>query len=400
MVRTLRHCLFGLASFLAVVFAGLVIAQAAPSPATLVGVRAIGPSPGGLSVAATFRALPAAGGAANAAYYTAPALVSSSTLGGLARGLAARTGPGIAALAAVAAAGWVWDQLDQQFKSPQNPVVPLGPQSWTIVLATPTGYHAATKEALLGACQAHNGKNYCAAAPITQHWSGSYQAVMTQDGEDVGLSASFQLVTTPPDAQPYQPPRTVASDAEIGQILLGQPASWPALLTNADGSPVRTPELMNMAATIGAQVAAGNAPNPSQGWDTGSQGGEPLPGAGQQPQPGEGPGPGEQPEPFELPAFCEWATVVCDLAEWMRDDDFEDDDQEIPEIDPGSFSVPWSSGFGGGSCPQFPAVEVLGAEVEFPTTPLCDLAAYIRPLVLLAAALTAVFVLVGVRRAS
>ncbi|MFO0433549.1 MAG: hypothetical protein ACK50G_03625, partial [bacterium] len=142
---------------------------------------------------------------------------------------------------------------------------------------------------------------------------------MTEDGQDVGLSASFQLVTTPPDAQPFQPPRTVATDAEIGQILLGQPASWPALLTNADGSPVRTPELMTLAGSIGAQVAAGNAPNPSGGWDTGAQGGEPLPGAGQQPQPGEGQGPNpNEPMEVEFPEFCSWATKVCDFIDWFQ----------------------------------------------------------------------------------
>lgn len=397
MVRSLRHALHGLVAFLGVIAVGVVLAQAAP--ATPIGARAIGPAPGGgLTVAATFRALPG-GAAANAAYYTQSVTYSRATLGGLARGLAARSGPGIAALAAIAAGGWVFDQLDQLFKSPQNPQVPLGPQSWNLVLATNTEYYAATREALLGACQSHNGKTYCAAGPITQHWSGSYQAKMLQDGQDVGLIAGFVLVTTPPGAQPFQPPQTIASDAEIGQLLESAPASWPGLITNADGSPVRTPELMNAAASLGAAVAAGGpgAPNPASGWDTGQQVGEPRP----QPNEGQEPGPGEQPEPFELPAFCEWASVVCEFFDWYRDADVPDDGPSVPEQEADAMRVPWASGFGGGSCPADRSITVMeNWEVTFPMTPLCDVAALLRPLLILLAAIVSLYIIVGGTRAT
>lgn len=397
MVRSLRHALHGLVGFLGVIAVGVVLAQAAP--ATPVGARAVGVAPGGgLTVAATFRALPGSG-AANAAYYTQSVTYSRATLGGLARGLAARSGPGIAALAAIAAGGWVFDQLDQLFKSPQNPQVPLGPQSWNLILATNTNHYAATREGLMGACQSFNGVNYCAAAPIVQKPNGAWEAVMLADGRDVGLNAGLILVTTPPDAQPFQPPRRIATDAEIGQLVESSPAAWQGVITNGDGSPVRTPELMNAAATLGAAVATGGpgAPNPTAGWDTGQQVGEPRP----QPNEGQEPGPGEQPEPFELPAFCEWATVVCEFFEWYQDADVPDDGPSVPEQELDAMRVPWSSGFGGGACPADRSVTVMqNWEVTFPMTPLCDVAALLRPLLILLAAIVSLYIIIGGTRAT
>ncbi|PRH83165.1 hypothetical protein C6N40_03095 [Arenimonas caeni] len=126
------------------------------------------------------------------------------------------------------------------------------------------------------------------------------------------------------------------------------------------------------------------APDPTAEWDTGYQGGEPQ----------------GSPTALDFPNFCSWASVVCELADWLRlDTEGDDPDPEVPVIEPDT-SVSWSSGFSGGSCPAPVSVEVMGADVDFSYQPLCDLAVYIKPIVLAAAALMAVLIIGGFRRAS
>lgn len=398
MVRFVRHSLYGLVAFLGVILAALAAAQATPSfPPTLVSVTGRAPVAGGLQVMATFRAMPSTG-AANSAFFTVPATLTPSTVGGLARGIASRSGPAVAALGAVIAAGWVFDQLTQTFRIPQNPAVPLGPFSWNVILATPTEFYSSTPQGLIGACQQHGGASWCAASPLTRINDITYRVVMTRNGVNEGHVGRIERVATPPGAQPWSPPPVVATDAEIGQILIQQPSSWPTLLTNADGSPVRTPELGTAAQALATQLAQGTQPSPHTGWDTGFQGGEPLP----SPSPSPSPSPTPNPQPVELtfPVFCEWASAVCEFIDWMREAAPTYETVPLPMEDLETLRVPWSSGLGGGSCPTVaPVVLRDGWEVSIPVTVMCDLATLLRPVLILLASLLAVFILVGGVRA-
>lgn len=401
MVRSLRHTLYGLAAFLGVIAVGAVLAQANPAP-TLVGVQARGPVSGGLSVMATFRAMPGTG-AANAAFYSVPATLSPTTVGTLARGVMTRAAPVAAVAAAVAGVGWFIDQATQQIMSgnPQFPApIPTGEFFYTGL----GGKRFATPEAAARAMIPF----YPQFAPMT------FQRVECQQiGPDlIACSAYFLRNGNIPlgpvgfsgernTGAPIQPERDaipVPVD-QVGQLIINSPATWPGVLANADGSPVRTPELVAAGQALGAQLAQGSGPAQSAGWDTGAQGGEPAPLPQPQPQPGTGTNP--QPVNLEFPEFCSWASVVCEFIDWFRLDDLPPDEVEVPEVEVETLRVPWSSGLGGGSCPASPTVTIReGWDVSFPVDPMCDLGNLLRPLVILLASILSVYIIVGGTRAS
>ncbi len=108
--------------------------------------------------------------------------------------------------------------------------------------------------------------------------------------------------------------------------------------------------------------------------------------------------PVEPPPPFELPGFCDWATIVCDLADWFRDEADDPESVDLPELDPVQLSA---QNFGlpsSGTCPAPMNLSIGLGAVQVKYDPFCDFATAVRPLVIATGWLAAVMILVGWRR--
>ncbi len=397
MDSSVRYFVYGLVTFLGVIAAGFVASQSATNPPTLVSVQGRGPVSGGLQVLATYRTLPG-GGAANSSYFSVPATLPSSTVGSLARAVAMRTAPAAAVLGVIAAAGWFIDQSTQQIMM-GNPAFPAPIPTGDFFYRSLNGLNYATPEAAARAMI----PLYPQFAPMVFN-----RTVCTPLGSQLSCEAHFFIGTNrspwfqgfmglPNNGPPLQPQRDASPVpiADVGRLIINSPQTWPTILRNFDGSPVRTPELVSAGQALGAQLAAGTGPAQSAGWDTGLQGGSP------QPQPQPQPDPNAPPMAVEFPQFCQWATKVCDFIDWFREDDVGDDSPQVPEEQLEALRVPWSSGFGGGSCPADKVVQLdYGWEVMFPVQPLCDLASLLRPLVILLAAIMSLYLIIGGSRAT
>lgn len=384
MVRSFRNLVLVLAAAGLTLCAGAVFAQAAPSVVP-VNISPVGPAAGGLQTMATYQATGA--GAANG-YYSRPVLVSNSTLGALGRGLLRRAAPVAAMAALVEAAGWAIDQLSGQIMSgpPPETSVPPGGVYWKD--SVEGRIHASSSAAGQFMAAIYGGSwlgvSSCQIVTPTQDQCiGKIQMPGFQI--DVGLGSLVNTGATPvPVTGPVVQPTAVPLQ-DIGQAVANNPQVAAQALRNPDGSVNRNPDVMAEAQALAQQLAAGTSPlpDPVAEWDSGYQGGDPQ---GQ--------------TSLDFPNFCAWATKVCELADWLRDDQTEfDQDNEVPEISP-DLSVSWNSGFSGGSCPAPLVVDAMGTDVEFSYQPLCDAASYIKPIVLAGAALLCVFIIGGFRRAS
>jgi len=111
---------------------------------------------------------------------------------------------------------------------------------------------------------------------------------------------------------------------------------------------------------------------------------------------------------FELPAFCDYASKLCDWLDWTQEDkELEEAEKEEPEeldlgtIDKNRFSA-------NGQCPApkeiDETVKALGRNVNFDFkiewTPICSVAEDTSPLVLLISTITGLLILVGGGRSS
>lgn len=377
MGRFVRRALCVLAALALTLGSGIVLAQAQPLPVAT-GISARSATSAGLQTMATYDARGMASAAANAGYYSRPVLVQPSTVGGLARGLLRRAWPVAIMVAAVEAAGWAINELTGQVMS-QPPPAPYT-DGWYCANAGDGKVCAPTRSGLVGACCFGNAH---------------YIVSISAQGNGVlenGGGATIQFYATEPVAyrtNGYNPHEI--TDAEWMNMVKAKPHLWPDLLHNPDGSVNRNPDVQAGAQALANELASTNPatqPNPSAEWDSGWQEGD-----------AEGEGGAE---PMEFPEFCAWASIVCELADWVMDDPPIGDqppDDELPLIEP-ELTASWSSGLGGGSCPAPVEVEVMGADVVFPLQPMCDMASFIRPLVLAFTALLCVYIVAGVRRAS
>lgn len=400
MGRFLRNRFFVLVAVAGLTFiTATVFAQsnALPVPVHISTGAAV---PAGLQSTVTFDAR-GVGTAANAGYYSKPVLVSNNTLGQLGKGLLRRSVPVAAMTAAVTAAGWAIDELTGQVMDGPVPVPPGDVPPGGAYYKWGDNFYSSAGAATSAIISAMDYPG----APHTSHrWpggdDGNVKAVCHHHNawggdEHLAYSTFTEHINETAFPQPYPwadvvtAPAPVADEA-LGQLVASDPALANAALHNADGSVNRNPDVMAAAQALAQQLASADPveqPDPVGEWNTGQQG-----------------GPQNNPSPtaLEFPAFCSWASKMCELADYLLDggDDVSpDDDQEIEEI-PLVLDQSWSSGFSGGSCPVPVSVNVLDAEVLFSYQPLCDLAGYIRPIMLSGTALLCVMIIGGFRRAS
>ena len=103
--------------------------------------------------------------------------------------------------------------------------------------------------------------------------------------------------------------------------------------------------------------------------------------------------------PTEWPAFCDWATPVCDFIDWVKAEP-EQTDTEIDLQEPDEEPTDTNFDFGG-SCPA-PIVfkgSIFGQSIEFTmldTVMLCDfLSTYVKWPVYAASSLFAIYIVGG-----
>lgn len=400
MGRSVRNFVYLLALAGGLTFAvGAVFAQALPSVVP-VNIAPAGAVPGGLQTMSTYQATGA--GAANG-YYTRPVLVSNSTLGGLARGLLRRSLPVAGMLAAIEAAGWAIDQLTGQVmdRPPPKTSVPPGDYyytdgyqnlkhpsaaaaaSWTAQYLTGGSYRYEVVNSLTQCgTPKPSGVTNCKAELKRIRISAPDQTAQVWVSIDVVENLTVNPIPiTAPVTQPSPVP-----DSQLGELVRDNPQLHNDALRNPDGSVNRNPDVMAGAQALANELANQDpAADPTAEWDTGYQGGDPQPSAGSS----------------DLPAFCTWAAKVCQLADWLMDDDDEEPAPvELPIIEPDT-AVTWESGLGAGSCPPDIVVgDVMGAELVFPLSGFCLAAEIIKPLVLAAAAFLALLIIGGYRSAT
>lgn len=104
---------------------------------------------------------------------------------------------------------------------------------------------------------------------------------------------------------------------------------------------------------------------------------------------------------FELPAFCDWATVVCEWLEWTKEEPEEMEPDELPvdELTADDFKRDYSSGLGSGSCPAPVSFTLQGQTAQFSYENACWAATNLfKPVLLTIAGIMAAFIIVGASR--
>lgn len=100
----------------------------------------------------------------------------------------------------------------------------------------------------------------------------------------------------------------------------------------------------------------------------------------------------------EWPGFCDWASVVCNFIDWFQEP-FDAPEVEWPLIEDQDYEEEFDFTLAA-SCPEPYTIELaLFPPVQFNWQPFCDLATFIRPLVLASAAIFAAFISLGIARA-
>ena len=85
-----------------------------------------------------------------------------------------------------------------------------------------------------------------------------------------------------------------------------------------------------------------------------------------------------KPQPFELPAFCSWASTVCDFIDWYKKDPQDEENDEInitekpnPPFDIDTLALkPYISL--PAECPANPAWQFMGGQIVLPLNIVCD----------------------------
>ncbi len=111
----------------------------------------------------------------------------------------------------------------------------------------------------------------------------------------------------------------------------------------------------------------------------------------------------EAAKPFELPAFCSWAAIVCETAEWLkREPDAPGSsavevDNPIQDFDTDKSYVTFT-----GSCPPpyTASLNVMGNTVpfSFDYSPICGVMSALKPFIVGAGYLTAAYIIAGFSR--
>lgn len=112
--------------------------------------------------------------------------------------------------------------------------------------------------------------------------------------------------------------------------------------------------------------------------------------------------PNPEPTPTEWPAFCDWATTVCDWIEWSKEEPDPPEDTTVFVEDPVDFDTDKSYITFTGSCPPpyTASLNVMGNTVpfSFDYAPICSVMSSLAPFIKGAGYLTAAYIIAGFSR--
>ena len=99
--------------------------------------------------------------------------------------------------------------------------------------------------------------------------------------------------------------------------------------------------------------------------------------------------------PFELPAFCSWASKVCDFIDWFKDDDLPKN--ELPPIDIKDLPIDQSAADkkyydAKAQCPSPEKIALAFGTIDFDYTNICNFFTKIAPFIMASAYLTGAFI--------
>jgi len=390
----LRHCLVVLAA--AALTFGIASAQS-PTPVVVSAVRVVPGTygSGGLSAVTTIRVSTMTAAANNSLFYDRAITFSKANLSGAAR---SRLAAGVASAAALSgviiAAGWAIDYLTGQVTNTAS--------------STPSLCHIISRRGGTGLTSGSGPVNVLVCGPTPEAFASllrdtwqdnsyAYGDPFTISGNSLTASvyhysnwSAVHHTTTwnlaPPASVPAPGTYTAASQAASAisdTALADRVATSPAAITEAitltNGQP--NAAIVPIPATLAEVQAAHRAAtaNPLTVGQT-----EPVAATAAN----------SAAAPSTWPDFCVFAPTFC---AWFGDEG--SDDVDLPEKEIAVTASGWTSGLGSGTCPA-PSTLTLSAWTGSVTyQPYCDLAALIRPLVLLSAALYAAFIIAGLRNA-
>lgn len=342
------------------------------------------------------------------AYYSAPVSIPWGTLGAAAkagaRGVVRYAPYAGMALTAAELAGWV-KEGDWFNKGDGNPGTPLPNASaymcvFPSELAIPATYCVESTEAgaqrmaafVMG--KTGYGNDGTTTGTVTQatpttgvgNWT-----VLTRVVKDGVTIRYWLLYTQSTPVEGHKPldyrPGTPVTETEMAEKIGENPSNHYRMLHASNGEPHPFPEVVvalnGIAADIAGQTGETPVVNVTPQHPSSSSSTDPAPSGS-----GEG---------SELPAFCEWARVVCEFIEWYKDEGEPLEEQPVPWDESEIQMQEWSSGQSGGSCPAPVSTSAMGEQVEFSYQPICDFAESMYGVMIAMALAVAAFIIAGLR---
>jgi len=332
-------------------------------------------------------------------YYQAPATVGWSTLGGAARaGLRGvqRFVPYVGlALTAAELAGWVYEDGWFNKNDGIEPEELTGgsyycaaPPTWVLSGKYCTATPQAMQSFILGK-QFKNGATNLTVTEAVIMDNGAYVRALSYNaaGTLVDAIAISRGSTLPEDYwTPGSRPATQVTEEELAKLIAQDPANHYTMLHDVNGKPHPFPEIVNALNSIADAITNATGASPSVDAEpvipNETDPSDPAP-------PGDATG-------QELPAFCEWAKVVCDFIDWYKKEPKIPEDEEFPyeDISPEAMED-YDSGMSGGTCPAPEIIPVLDGEFELQWDGLCTFVEYLNPLLQGCAWIAAAFIVVN-----
>jgi len=366
-------------------------------PPTKVTTSAVGTNPtgkaasGGISALLTMQGVDDSG--RSAAYKSRSITYSPSTLGRVARSL--RGGPAallgaLAFGALIDGAGWVIDELTGQVMDgvAQPTYAPAGTSYWSYdgkifpSSSAAGAYQVGRFSPSTGAYYAGlincgapqvNGNIVCQISIGFSYPGFNNYNITHVANNSPGSNVNYSF----PPSQPQAVPDSQVDDL-VGNAISDRPDTWNQALRQPDGRPRVTPEVQAALDDYQQELEQQNGLTPSpdtppvEDWET---------------QPND--------TATDWPGFCAWASTVCEFIDWYRAPADEGQDVELPVTEIPVVQSTWTSGLGSGSCPASSSISLSVWQGSISYQPVCDLASYIRPLVILSALLIGAFIISG-----
>lgn len=356
-----------------------------------VGAGAGVSSGGGITYPVSYSA--SGGGAANSAYYSRSAFFDRPSLGASARAIVRGGVYAAALIGAIAAVGYFIDEITRDIyaKRGKDGHPPVAGLTWYVNgtqtnQTTPSAaanwyfqnvytYEGDPYSHIRAAYKVGDGNSWYYLYKL--HWNnGIITDTLQVTPSDYSLANQWVSNSTEPDDFAATAPE-LATDEQLGQMVQNAPQTWPEVIATPNGDVYPWAPVTANYPSVALAHATSQGLNP-----------DPYIPPETNPNPDTPPDAGAQATPW--PSFCTWASVVCNALKEKPDDP---PDVDLPEmqIQP----IDWTSGLGTGTCPPPTSIALTIGTYSMSWQPVCDLAAGIKAMLLISAALMAAYILAG-----